>query len=100
MLAIKYPCWETFQIGFAIPPQASGKSRSELVVIVRPYVFNTPTESAATTEMLLVELNNHPDSTEVTSTMNALPCPVTRSEMESSQRAKLFQLHNRSLSPN
>lgn len=87
-------------LGLLFRRQASGKSRSELVVIVRPYVFNTPTESAATTEMLLGELTTHPNSPEVTGTMNALPCPVTRSESESSQRAKLFQLHNRSLSPN
>ena len=87
-------------LGLLFRRQSSGKSRSELVVIVRPYVFNTPTESAATTEMLLGELSTHPNSPDVTGTMNALPCPVTRSESESSQRAKLFQLHNRSLSPN
>lgn len=87
-------------LGLLFRRQASGKSRSELVVIVRPYVFNTPTESAATTEMLLGQLSTHPNSPDVTGTMNALPCPVTRSETESSQRAKLFQLHNHSLSPN
>ena len=87
-------------LGLLFRRQATGKSRSELVVIVRPYVFNTPTESAATTEMLLGELSTHPNSPDVTGTMNALPCPVTRSETESSQRAKLFQLHNHSLSPN
>ena len=87
-------------LGLLFRRQASGKSRSELVVIVRPYVFNTPTESAATTEMLLGQLSTHPNAPDVTGTMNALPCPVTRSETESSQRAKLFQLHNHSLSPN
>ncbi len=87
-------------LGLLFRRQASGKSRSELVVIVRPYVFNTPTESAATTEMLLGKLSTHPNSPEAAGTMNALPCPVTRSEAESSQRAKLFQLHNRSLSSN
>ncbi len=86
-------------LGLLFRRQATGKSRSELVVIVRPYVFNTPTESAATTEMLLGELSTHPESGDVTGPNSALPCPVTRSESESSQRAKLFQLHNRALSP-
>ncbi len=53
-------------LGLLFRRQASGKSRSELVVIVRPYVFNTPTESAATTEMLLGELSTHPNSPNVT----------------------------------
>ncbi|MCC6511311.1 MAG: hypothetical protein IT423_19575 [Pirellulaceae bacterium] len=85
-------------LGLLFRRQATGRSRSELVVIVRPYVFNTPTESAATSEMLLGQLSTHPNSPGVSGTLtNALPCRVTRSDAESSERAKLFQLHHRSL---
>ena len=82
-------------LGILFRRQASNRSRSELVVIVRPYVFNTPTESAATSEFMLGELSTHPNSPTATGTMNLkLPCRVTRSDTECSQRAKLFHLHN------
>lgn len=82
-------------LGLLFRRQASNRSRSELVVIVRPYVFNTPTESAATSEFMLSELSTHPNSPNATGTMNLkLPCRVTRSDAECSQRAKLFHLHN------
>jgi general secretion pathway protein D len=82
-------------LGLLFRRQSSSKARSELVVIVRPYVFNTPSESAATSEFLLGELSTHPNSPTATGTMNLkLPCPVTRSDAECSQRAKLFQFHS------
>ncbi len=82
-------------LGLLFRRQASSRSRSELVVIVRPYVFNTPTESAATSEFMLGELSTHPNSPSATGTMNLkLPCKVTRSDAECSQRAKLFHLHH------
>ena len=82
-------------LGLLFRRQATNRTRSELVVIVRPYVFNTPSESAATSELLLSELSTHPESQNVTGTLNKhLPCRVTRSDAECGQRAKLFQLHN------
>ncbi len=81
-------------LGLLFRRQAQSRSRSELVVIVRPYVFNTPTESAATSEFMLGELSTHPNSPNATGTMNLMPCKVTRSDAECSKRAKLFQLHN------
>lgn len=82
-------------LGLLFRRQASNRSRSELVVIVRPYVFNTPTESAATSEFMLGELSTHPNSPNATGTMNLkLPCKVTRSDAECVERAKLFRLQN------
>lgn len=82
-------------LGLLFRRQASNRSRSELVVIVRPYVFNTPTESAATSEFMLGELSTHPNSPSATGTMNLkLPCKVTRSDAECVQRAKLFRLNH------
>jgi general secretion pathway protein D len=85
-------------LGFFFRRQARSKERSELVVIVRPYVFNTPTESAATSEHLLGELSTHPGTAEATASSNAkLPFAVTRDDAESSQRAKLFKFHSDAL---
>jgi len=79
-------------LGFFFRRQATKQVRSELVVIVRPYVFNTPSESAATSDLLLGEYSTHPASAQATGTSNAkLPYTVTRSDAECNQRAKLFQ---------
>lgn len=88
-------------LGLLFRRQASNRSRSELVVIVRPYVFNTPSESAATSEFMLGELSTHPNSPHATGTMDLkLPYRVTRTDAECSQRAKLFHLHNGAPSAN
>jgi general secretion pathway protein D len=85
-------------LGFFFRRQSDVQARSELVVIVRPYVFNTPSESAATSGLMLTELSTHPNSPDATGTMNLnLPCRVTRSDAECSQRAKLFQLHHQTV---
>ncbi|MGN6133230.1 MAG: type II secretion system protein GspD [Aureliella sp.] len=82
-------------LGMLFRRQATNRSRSELVVIVRPYVFNTPSESAATSELLLGELSTHPKRSTATGTLNKdMPCRVTRSDAECGQRAKLFQFHH------
>ncbi len=82
-------------LGFFFRRQAIKQVRSELVVLIRPYVFNTPSESAATSETLLGELTR--DSSCITAAglmHHKLPCAVTRSEAECGQRAKLFQFHS------
>ncbi len=82
-------------LGFFFRRQATSRSRTELVVIVRPYVFNTPTESAATSELLLGEISTHPDAANVSESMNRkLPFNVTRADAECNQRAKLFKFHS------
>lgn len=82
-------------VGFLFRRQATNRQRSELVVVIRPYVFNTPSESAASSNHLLEELSLHPHQTESTGTMNTfLPCEVIRPDPECCQRASLFKLHN------
>lgn len=83
------------RLGILFRRQATSRSRSELVVIVRPYVFDTPSESAATSELLLSDLSTHPSIGLVTGAGNLhMPCRVTRTDDECVQRAKLFQLHS------
>jgi general secretion pathway protein D len=47
-------------IGFFFRRQQTNRTKTELVVIIRPYVFNTPSESAALSRELLPELSLHP----------------------------------------
>lgn len=49
-------------LGFFFRKQTTGRTRSELVVMIRPYVFNTPTESASMSQGLLQELSVHPSA--------------------------------------
>ena len=68
-------------------------TRSELVVVIRPYVFNTPSESAATTQTVLGDLSMHPNSPDAAGTLN-LPFKTIRSDAECLDRARMFQFHN------
>lgn len=82
-------------IGFLFQRRASLRARSELVVVIRPYVFNTPSESAATTHAMLGELSMHPNSPDATGVMDSyLPCEVVRPDPECRKRAKLLRFHN------
>ena len=82
-------------LGFLFRRQTSNRSRSELVVVIRPYVFNTPSESAATSKAMLDELSIHPSSSDALGNMNTyLPCNVVRPEPECRERANLFRFHN------
>jgi len=82
-------------VGFLFRRQSTNRIRTELVVVIRPYVFNTPSESAAASNELLNEFSLHPSRHGSESTMNTfLPCEVVRADPECCQRANLFRLHN------
>jgi len=82
-------------VGFLFRRQSTNRIRTELVVVIRPYVFSTPSESAAASNELLNEFSLHPSRDGSESTMNTfLPCEVIRADPECCQRANLFRLHN------
>ena len=83
-------------IGFLFRRESASSSRSELIVMIRPYVFNTPSESAATTQTVIDELSMHPNSQDAAGNISTyLPCQTTdRSDSECWQRAELFRFHN------
>ena len=76
--------------------EISETSRSELIVVLRPYVFNTPTESAATSQSLLHDLSIHPHAADATATSSSVLSyeAVDRTEAECARRAQLFRFHN------
>jgi len=81
-------------LGFLFRRQASVSARSELVVVIRPYVFNTPSESAATSQMLLGNLSVHPNSQDAMGTMGTYtPDVACESGPECHKRASLFRFH-------
>jgi len=81
-------------LGFLFRRQASVNARSELVVVIRPYVFNTPSESAASSQMLLENLSVHPSSPDAMGTMGTYsPDVACETGPEYQKRASLFRFH-------
>ena len=71
---IEYQIGKLPVIGFFFRSQNSLRSRNELIILIRPYVFSTPAESAATSKALIEDLSIHPK----------IGCPAgTRRKMKS-----------------
>ncbi len=50
--------------------QDTGRSRQELIILIRPYILNTPSESEAAGRKLVGELSIHPMAPDVKGSMN------------------------------
>ena len=83
------------KIGFLFRRQATSRQRTELIVVIRPYVFNTPSEASATSQCVLSTLTLHPNGPDPVGTMNTyLPCEVIRPDPDCLRRANLLRFHN------
>ncbi|MEO1530139.1 MAG: hypothetical protein AAFX06_32470 [Planctomycetota bacterium] len=83
------------KIGFLFRRQSTGRQRSELIVMIRPYIFNTPAEAAERGQCVVAEHSLHPNGSDPRGTMNTYtPCEVVRPDPECADRAKLLRLHN------
>ena len=82
-------------LGDVLSRRSKGKQRSELIVMVRPYIFSTPREASTRTQGVLSDLTLHPNGPDPHGTMNTfLPCEVVRPERECAERANLIEFHN------
>ena len=82
-------------LGFLFRRQSTGRQRSELVVMIRPYIFNTPSEAALRSQCVVGHQSLHPSGPDPHGSMNTfLPCEVIRSDPECASRARLLRLHN------
>lgn len=82
-------------VGFFFRRQNSVRERAELVILIRPYVFNTPAESAATSEELMQQLSIHPSSCNPTGTLGAFaPHEVIRANPPVTECQKVFRFHS------
>ncbi len=82
-------------LGFFFRRQTTGRQRRELVVMVRPYIFNTPTESAALSQELMQSLSVHPNAQSGEGSMHTFsPDEVVRSEIDACQLHREFRFHN------
>ena len=82
-------------LGDVLSRQSKGKQRSELIVMVRPYIVSTPGKASTKTQGVLSNLTLHPNGPDPHGTMDTfLPCQVVRPEHECTNRAKLIEFHN------
>jgi general secretion pathway protein D len=82
-------------VGILFRGQATGRSRTELVVMIRPYVFNTPQESAKLSYELMQELSIHPESPDPIGTLDSFaPHEVLQANPPQSPLQTIFRLHS------
>ncbi len=82
-------------IGFLFRQQESTRHRDELVILIRPYVFSTPAESAAASADRVQDLSIHPMRCDPSGTMNTfLPHEVLRPNPPLDQCQKIFRFHS------
>ena len=82
-------------LGFFFRKQNTGRLRRELVIMVRPYVFNTPSESASISEELLQQLSVHPTILSGNPTLSTFgPHEVLQTDLDSCGLHHAFKFHN------
>ena len=82
-------------IGYFFRRQQTNRTRTELVIMIRPYVFNTPSESAALSQELLPELSLHPNSPDAVGTLNSFnPPEVLRASAPETKLQQIFRFHS------
>jgi len=82
-------------VGFFFRSQESKRTRTELVILIRPYVFSTPCDSAATSAKLMNELSIHPMANCPVGTMNTFaPHEVIRANPPMNECQKTFRFHS------
>lgn len=82
-------------LGFFFRRQETNRVRRELVVMVRPYVFNTPAESALQSQDLLQQLSVHPSAVSGEYVMPTFaPHEAVQADLDSCKLHKAFRFHN------
>lgn len=82
-------------LGFFFRRQATGRLRVETVILIRPYVFNTPCESAAMSEKIVRDASIHPNAYDGTTMLDThAPWEVVRPEAPCNECENRFRFHN------
>lgn len=82
-------------LGFFFRRQNTGRIRRELIVMIRPYVFNTPSESASISQELLQQLSVHPNSLSGERTLPTFGAhEVLQTDLDSCGLHGAFKFHN------
>ncbi|WP_254508043.1 type II secretion system protein GspD [Anatilimnocola floriformis] len=82
-------------IGFFFRNQDTRRSKTELVVMIRPYVFNTPSETAAVSHHLVDLLSINPNAPDAVGTLGSFaPHEAVRPNPPTNPLQTIFRFHN------
>jgi general secretion pathway protein D len=82
-------------VGFFFRRQMTNRSRTELVIVIRPYVFNTPSEASFASKRVVNELSLHPNALDAQGTLGTFaPHEVVRPNPPTSPLQTIFRFHS------
>jgi general secretion pathway protein D len=82
-------------VGFFFRQQSTARTRTELIILIRPYVFSTPCEATCTSAKVVQELSIHPKAIDPNGTLNSfLPHEVLRANPPVTECQKIFRFHS------
>lgn len=82
-------------IGFFFRRQGTGRERTELIVMIRPYVFSTPNETACVSRQLVETLSLHPNAPEGNGMLGTFaPNEVVRPSPPQNPLQTIFRFHS------
>ena len=82
-------------LGFFFRRQETGRSRNELIIMIRPHVLNTPAESEAISQDLLKTLSIHPSTTQPSGDLKTYkPDEVLRPDLPKTTEDSIFRFHS------
>lgn len=82
-------------LGFFFRRQQTERTRTELIIMIRPHVLSTPAESEAISQDLAAQLSLHPKANDPTGTLGTFaPGEVLRPNLPKSQADAIFRFHS------
>jgi general secretion pathway protein D len=82
-------------VGVLFRRQTTGRSRTEFVILIRPYVLNTPAESEGLSQKLMKELSIHPMADHFDGTMKSfVPNEVPHPNTGAQPMDRIFRFHS------
>jgi general secretion pathway protein D len=82
-------------IGVLFRDQQTGRRRTETVMMIRPYIFNTPTEASCTSQWLVDEHSLHPSAPDAKGTLGTFsPHEVVRPSPPTTPLETVFRFHS------
>ena len=82
-------------IGVMFRDQDTGRGRTELVMMIRPYIFNTPSEAACTSELLVDQHSLHPNAPDGRGALGTFsPHEVVRPDPPTTPLDTIFRFHS------
>jgi general secretion pathway protein D len=82
-------------VGILFRDQDTGRGRTELVMMIRPYIFNTPEEATCTSKWLVDEHSMHPNSPDAIGTLGTFsPHEVVRPNPPTTPLETIFRFHS------